>query len=268
MISFAALLAVSVGAHAEQTSSALASALRGTQASALLLNAKSGAVVASVGVERRGTPGSSIKPLLLTYALEHSIVRADTQAYCRRDLHIAGRPFPCTHPANDPVFIAQNALAESCNTWFAVMGQRYSGPALEAALREYNLPHDNMGHANVEQRQLATLGLRSVRVSLLELGLAYLRMLRRVPADGVIARGLQDSVDFGMASPAAVKGLTILGKTGTASDPGEAWTHGWFVGALPGRLLLIVYVPHGDGGTAAQLAQHFFRQIAADGRTP
>jgi cell division protein FtsI/penicillin-binding protein 2 len=81
-----------------------------------------------------------------------------------------------------------------------------------------------------------------------------------------VARGLEDSVKFGMADPAAVPGVRILGKTGTASDPGEAWTHGWFAGAIPGRFVLVVYVPHGDGGTAARLAQRFFAAIASEGQ--
>jgi cell division protein FtsI/penicillin-binding protein 2 len=158
-------------------------------------------------------------------------------------------------------------LAESCNTWFAELGRRYTAPALEAALRGYKLPHDDMSHADVQQRQLAVLGLQGVAVSLTELGQAYVRMLRQLPADGAVVRGLQDSVNFGMANPAAVKGLSILGKTGTASNPGETWTHGWFVGTSNERFLVVVYVPHGDGGTAARLAQRFFRG-ASKGPTP
>lgn len=258
------VLTVSAPGQALTMTEALSRELRGTQASAIVLDLKSGAVLARIGQDRRGTPGSSIKPLLLAYALQHSIVREDTQVYCRRNLHIGNRSLPCTHPADNPVFTAQSALAESCNTWFAEMARRYTGPALEAALRGYQLPHDDMSQADVAQRQLAVLGLKGVTVSLTELGQAYLRMLRQLPADGAVARGLQDSVSFGMANPAAVQGLAVLGKTGTARDPGEAWTHGWFVGAIPGRFLIVVYVPRGDGGTAAQLAQRFFRDVAKE----
>jgi membrane peptidoglycan carboxypeptidase len=261
------VLAASAPGQALQMTGALSRELQGTQASAVVLDLNSSGVLAKIGQDRRGTPGSAIKPLLLEYALQHSIVREDTGVYCRRNLHVGNRALPCTHPADNPVFTAQSALAESCNTWFAEMARRYTGPALEAALRGYQLPHDDMSQANVQQRQLAVLGVQGVTVSLMELGQAYLKMLRRVPSDGAVARGLQDSVSFGMAHPAAVKGLIILGKTGTASDPGDAWTHGWFVGAIPGRFLIVVYVPHGDGGTAAQLAQRFFRDIAKE-QTP
>jgi cell division protein FtsI/penicillin-binding protein 2 len=118
----------------------------------------------------------------------------------------------------------------------------------------------------VEQRQLAVLGLVGVTASPLELARAYRDLLMRAPPTGAVAHGLEDSVRYGMANPAAVAGVTILGKTGTASDFGEAWTHGWFAGALPGRFVIVVYVPHGDGADAARLAQRFFRAVAGEGR--
>lgn len=241
---------------------ALAQALHGTQASAVVLDARTGAVLTSAGINPRATPGSSLKPLLLEYALENGIVRPNTEVYCNRSLHVGRRALHCTHPADHPVFNAENALAESCNTWFAAMAQRLTGPQLEAALDHAHLQHVSMNTATVEQRQLAVLGLNGVTVTPLELAQAYREMLARTPLDGVVARGLKESIDYGMANPAAVPGITILGKTGTASDPGEAWTHGWFAGAIPGKLVLVIYVPHGDGGTSARVAQTFFRIIA------
>jgi cell division protein FtsI/penicillin-binding protein 2 len=245
---------------------ALAQALGGTQATAVVLDWQTGAVLASAGPARRGTPGSAIKPLLLAYALEHGIVRADMEVYCRRNLHIGGRALPCTHPADQPVFTAQRALAESCNTWFAELARRFTSAELEAALDETRLPHTSINAADVEQRQLAVLGLAGVSASPLELARAYRAMLERVPPDGPVARGLAGSVRYGMANLAAVSGVNILGKTGTASDPGQAWTHGWFAGAIPGRALIVVYVPHGDGGTAALLAQRFLEAISSAGQ--
>jgi cell division protein FtsI/penicillin-binding protein 2 len=244
---------------------ALEVALRGTQASAVVLDYRTGTVLAMFGAERRGTPGSAIKPMLLEYALEHGVVRPETEVYCRRDLHVGGQALPCTHPADEPVFDAERALAESCNTWFAAMGRRYWGDALEAALHETRLPHTPMSAADVEQREFAVLGLRGVTASPMELARAFRELLLRMPPNGTVARGLRGSVSYGMANPAGVKGVDILGKTGTASDPGEAWTHGWFEGAIPGRLVIAIYVSHGDGGTAAQLAQKFFRAVAAEG---
>jgi cell division protein FtsI/penicillin-binding protein 2 len=274
-------------ARAMPVGEALGQALRQTQASAVVLDWTTGRVLATAGARGRGdiesglgssapesglgsglesAVGSAVKPLLLEYALEHGIVSAQTEVYCRRNLHVGARALPCTHPADDPVFTAERALAESCNTWFAAMARRFTGPELEAALREAGLPHAAMNAADAEKRQLAVLGLAGVTASPLELARAYAGLLRRAPPDGPVMRGLEDSVKFGMADAAAVKGVRILGKTGTASDGGEAWTHGWFAGAIPGRLVLVVYVPHGDGGTAARLAQRFFQAVATEGK--
>ena len=265
LLGTAVLFANCAGAKASAVAEALSQALRGTRASAVVVDARTGAVMASAGEPRRGSPGSTIKPLLLAYALEHGIVRAEMTVYCRRNLHVGGRALPCSHPADQPVFTAESALAESCNTWFAEMGRHFSGPELETALDGTHLPHDSMNAASVERRQLATLGLSGVSASSLELARAYRDLLERMPPSGAVARGLEDSVNFGMANPAAVRGVRILGKTGTASDGGEAWTHGWFAGAIPGRLVVVVYVPHGDGGTAARLAQRFLRAVASEG---
>jgi cell division protein FtsI/penicillin-binding protein 2 len=266
LLGTAVFFASCIHARALPVPDALSRALHGTQASAVVLDPRTGAVLASAGGPRRGPPGSTVKPLLLEYALEHDIVRPETEVYCRRDLHVGNRALPCTHPADHPVFTAESALAESCNTWFAEMARRFTGPALEMALKESHLPHGSLNAANVEQRQLAVLGLQGVSASPLELARAYRDLLERAPPTGPVVRGLQDSVSYGMANPAAVAGVTILGKTGTASSPGETWTHGWFAGAIPGRFLLVVYVPHGDGGAAARLAQKFFQTVAPEGQ--
>jgi cell division protein FtsI/penicillin-binding protein 2 len=268
-IGAALLLGAGLSASAASVADALTAALRGTQASAVVLDLKSGALLASAGEPRRAdfesAPGSALTPLLLEYALEHGIVRPQTEVYCRRNLHVGSRALPCTHPADDPVFNAERALAESCNTWFAELARRFTGPQLEAALSGAHIPHTSMEQANVEQRQLAVLGLSGVEVSPLELARAYVELLQRAPPGGPVWHGLEDSVRFGMADSAAVTGVRVLGKTGTASESGEAWTHGWFAGAIPGRFVVVVYVPHGDGGTAARLAQRFLQAVVAAG---
>jgi cell division protein FtsI/penicillin-binding protein 2 len=94
---------------------------------------------------------------------------------------------------------------------------------------------------------------------------AYRALLMKAPRDGVVWRGLRDSVAFGMANNARVKGAEVLGKTGTANNAGEWWSHGWFAGAVPDRYVLVVYVPKGDGGVAATVAAQVFRGLLQDG---
>ncbi len=244
-------------AYALSPAKALAEALRGTRASGVVLDLKTGAVLASIGPDRRGAPGSVLKPLWLAYALEHAIVRPETAVYCRRNLRIGGRALPCTHPADQTVFTAETALAESCNAWFAELGRRYTNAQLEAAMQAANVSHVSLKEATAEQRELAVLGLYGTSVSSLELARAYRELLQGAPPDGPVMRGLRGSVRYGMANPAGVLGQDILGKTGTASNPGESWTH-----------VVVISVPHGDGGTAARLARTYFVAVTAEGKSP
>ncbi|AXC12981.1 Cell division protein FtsI [Peptidoglycan synthetase] [Acidisarcina polymorpha] len=239
----------------------LAEALRGSQASALILDFKTGRLLGEVRDTRRGTPGSSLKPLVLDYALRHHIVNSNTEVLCKRDLHVGSRYLPCTHPGDAIVFDAEAGLAESCNTYFADLAKRFSPENLEDALRQSGIPHDPHELATVEGRELVVLGLKGGMISPLQLARAYRQMALGLTADSPVALGLADSVKYGMANAAALPGVTILGKTGTASNAGEQWTHGWFAGYLPGRLVLVVFVPHGDGGTAALLAHTFFLEL-------
>jgi cell division protein FtsI/penicillin-binding protein 2 len=253
-------------APAETVQAALAKALGTTQASAVVLDLKTGSSIAVVGEPRSATPGSTLKPLLLEYALRHGIVTPQTKVFCHRSLRVGDRSLPCTHPANEDVFTAETALAESCNTYFADMAQRFSSPDLERALREARIPHRPLDRATPEERELTVLGLSGVMVTPVELAQAYRVLATSLEADGPIERGLAGSVNYGMANAVAVPGMMILGKTGTAINPGESWTHGWFAGILPGRLVVVVLVPNGDGGVAAHLARGFFFQLQRTGR--
>ncbi len=65
---------------------------------------------------------------------------------------------------------------------------------------------------------------------------------------------------YGMAHNSYVDGVSIAGKTGTAIDPGQSWTHGWFAGFAPAKapkVVVVVYLPRGNGADAAHLAQIF-----------
>jgi cell division protein FtsI/penicillin-binding protein 2 len=236
-------------------------ALRGTQASAVILDFKTGRLVGELREMRRETPGSTLKPLILDYALRNNIIHPNTQIFCNRNLHIGGRPLPCTHPADANVFVAETALAESCNTYFADLAKRFSSATLEDALGQSGISYDPSVVATIDDRELMVLGLKGVKVSPLELAVAYRRMALGLHADSPVALGLAGSVKYGMSNGASVSGMTILGKTGTASNAGESWTHGWFAGYIPGQVILVVLVPHGDGGTAALLARKFFLDI-------
>jgi len=261
---------------------ALSTALSGTKAIGLVLDGGDGHVVAAVRESDAGrvtgAPGSTLKPLFLMAALREGRVRAETTVVCNGNLRIAGRDVACTHPRERNVFDAERALAYSCNTWFANLARGFSAQQAVEVLRgsgfgsrtglaggesagELQVPRNNA------EVQLLVLGLSDIRVTPVQLARAYVRLGRDFDAEPVVRRGLEGSVAYGMAHNAATAGTTIAGKTGTASDAGEAWTHGWFAGiASRGteRVVVVIYVPRGNGADAAGLAHRFF---ASWGRT-
>ena len=122
------------------------------------------------------------------------------------------------------------------------------------------------GHGNVLQ-QIAPEARTTVPV---ELG--YL--------DALLA-GMRQSVTDGVARLAAVNGVNVAGKTGTAEfgpqrNDGTYETHGWFVGFAPyedPEIAVVVFVQRGGGGAdaspaAAQIFDYYFnapRLTRADG---
>ncbi len=241
--------------------SAIRQRLQAAKASGVLLSWSTGRVLVAENDQRAAAPGSLLKPFLLAYALKHGTVRADTRMYCRRSLHVAGRSLPCSHPADQPVYDAAGALAASCNTWFAALAQRLTSGELQAALTRSGLPAAEVPEDR-DRKVLLALGLEGTRSTPMQMALAYRALLLRESQTGVVWQGLRGSVQFGMANNARVGGLDVLGKTGTAQDADEWWSHGWFAGGVPGRWVLVVFVPRGDGGTAAALAGSLLRQLA------
>jgi len=86
-----------------------------------------------------------------------------------------------------------------------------------------------------------------------------------------VTAGMRQSVTDGVASSAAVNGVNIAGKTGTAEfgpvrDDGTLETHGWFVGFAPfeePEIAVVVFVQRGSGGrdaspAASQIFDYYF----------
>ncbi len=270
----ATLRCAGAGARAEQR--VLDVALNGTNAVAVVLDGRNGRLIAAAReAEAAGmasAPGSTLKPFFLAAALGQGRVRAQTTVGCHGDLRIAGRDLACMHPREDNVLDSERALAYSCNTWFANLAQRFTPEEAAGVLLAYGfgsrtglLREEARGDVrtprNGAEVQLQVLGIEDVAVTPLQMAQAYARLGRDLDAVPVVRRGLEGSVAYGMAHGAATSGMTIAGKTGTASDPGEAWTHGWFAGIATRRgerVVVVIYVPHGNGGDAAALAHRFF----------
>jgi cell division protein FtsI/penicillin-binding protein 2 len=264
---------------------ALNSALQGTAAAGVVLDLDSGHLL---GVTRpnlvaglAAAPGSSLKPFFLAAALTKDQIDPETKLLCRRTFRIGRHELTCTHPFANSVFNAESALAYSCNSYFADLARRMTPQEAVSALHAYGFgdrpgvfPAESPGMIrtpeNPDQLQLMVLGLENVAVTPIQLAEAYRRLAFELPRFPSIERGLRGSVDYGMAHNAALKEFSVKGKTGTASDPGQPWTHGWFAGLTSlgkTQIVIVIFVPRGNGGDAARLARSFLQTWRAESRT-
>ncbi len=218
-------------------------------------------------------PGSALKPLVLYGLIAASRWDPSHRIACTRKLRIAGRSLNCSHPPADPMD-AREALAWSCNTYFATVAATLAPGELRALLAPTGLLGQTglaSGEATAEfrdphspnEKPLTLLGVDGIRVTPLEFAEAYRWLALQFaahpnsPATKTVLAGLADSASFGMAGAASLGGVPIAGKTGTASPAAGGQTHGWFLGLAPSdapRAVIAVYLPAGHGADAARVA--------------
>jgi cell division protein FtsI/penicillin-binding protein 2 len=226
-------------------------------------------------------PGSTLKPLILYGLIAGGRWNPDRRIACDRKLVVAARLLDCAHPAAPP-FDAREALAWSCNTYFAQLARTLEPGELGRLLRPTGLlsvtgvagetesteaPAEFREPTNAEATQLALLGVDGIRVTPLELAVAYRWLaieLSRHPksqAAQVVRAGIEDSASFGMARQASLGGVPVAGKTGTAEGAASSQSHGWFAGIAPAdkpQVVVVVYLPAGRGADAAHVAAELF----------
>jgi penicillin-binding protein A len=234
--------------------------------------------VASVRLE---APGSTLKPFLLMALLETGKLDPTQKLICRKPLKIGSAQLDCTHPEEVRQLDAAEAIAYSCNSYIAQVASRLSGTELVELLRRAGLDtpsglvaQESHGRialpTNLEELQLEALGYRGIAVTPLELLEAYRKLALRIRhndlgVDAPIFKGLEDSVDFGMAHAAWVDGMNVAGKTGTSVAHNTQQTHGFFVGYAPAEkpeIAVVVFLAQGRGLDAAAIAQPVLRAFA------
>jgi cell division protein FtsI/penicillin-binding protein 2 len=267
-----------VAQPAPNWSSAVARAAQfAPQARIVVLDVASGHLLAashlSAAARTLAAPGSTLKPLALYGLVASGRWDPSRRIACARKLTIAGRSLNCSHPPADPMD-ARQALAWSCNTYFATVAGTLAPGELRNLLAPTGLLSQT-GLANAEataifrdpktpdQTRLTLLGVDGVLVTPLELATAYRWLAIQLAAHSdsaaaqVVQAGLQDSASFGMAGAASLGGVSIAGKTGTATPATGAQTHGWFIGLAPSpgpSVVVAVYLPAGHGADAARVA--------------
>ena len=218
-------------------------------------------------------PGSTLKPLVLYQLIVRNRWNPGQRVACNGNLIIAGHRLACSHPPAPP-FDARQALAWSCNTYFAQVARSLQPGELDSLFRPTGLlgptglapsevVADFQSPQSPVETQLTLLGVGGIRITPLELAEAYRWLAEELAAHPnsiatqTVLAGLTDSASFGMAGQAGLGGVPVAGKTGTAESATTPQTHGWFAGLAPAthpRVVVLVFVPSGRGADAAHLA--------------
>ena len=219
-------------------------------------------------------PGSVMKVITLAAALEQGVADADTRILCRRTIDVDGRTLTCVHPdfhrALDPV----EALAHSCNVYFATIARRLPRDAFDDMLVRVGLAPSNPG----TPLDTAALGLGGVRATPRALVDAFCRLAGAGGTDvhlkdetrRVIRLGLEMAAKTGTASALAEAGYSGLAKTGTAPMPGGGYQG--LVAAVVSTDVpthaIIVVAPGSTGAHAAALAAEILTRYRVARRAP
>ena len=238
--------------------------LRAAQApaTAVVLDARTGKLVESMRFEQASrtvaTPGSTLKPLILSSLLETGRLRVHDAFPCSGTLVIEGRSFACVHPRMNTPIDVPTAIAYSCNEFVAHAVERWKAGEQLSALRRWGLSSrtgldatEAIGKLQLSAGSNATLqalGEFGIEVSVLELALAYRRLAGTVHA--LARKGLEDAVEFGTAQRAQVKGVKIAGKTGSSGNGRWAWFAGFAPSVQP-KFIVAVRTQGASGGADA-----------------
>ena len=306
--SLAILLAALAGGSdlraAESLQSSVSRIFQGKAGAAIVSDPRTGRILAiwnpQSAFKEAYTPGSTAKLVVSAAALEEGIISPSESIMCRRVPRLLGESFHCSHPPAAQPFDLAGALANSCNYFFSELSTRLSAPALAhwyaafgfGAAGEDGSPGEVGIPDKPREKALAALGEQGVTATPAQVLLAYsaiatrgkiFRLImpgqRKAPSldrvvplrkstFAVLTEGLLDCVQGGSCHAAAVPGVTVAGKTGTAPAlDGSHVTHAWFVGYAPvdaPEVALVVFLKRGTGGAdAAPLAARILKQYFA-----
>jgi SpoIID/LytB domain protein len=247
------------------------SALGGREGAIVVLDAQTGRVRAFAGgrtaFEEATPPGSAVKPFTMLAALRAGSLDEETRAFCRGRYKREDFKITCSHPRYRNAFGPVQALANSCNYFFARVAESLDGEAYARTLREFGFGAQTRGGGEreaagllprVSPRVPEMLGESDeLRVTPAQLVTAYAALFNGgqllVPqvarAEGFTPRvrarlkvedahrslllaGMRGAVAYGTAARAGLSTLPVyvFGKTGT-STPQDGWrAQGWFVG--------------------------------------
>ena len=105
----------------------------------IVMDARTGRIRAIVNPEAAYSqammPGSAIKPFTTLAALRAGLIDEDSRSVCPGRFTGLSFSLPCVHADHLPPFNPSQAIAYSCNYYFATLGQRLGRDKLVATLR-------------------------------------------------------------------------------------------------------------------------------------
>jgi cell division protein FtsI/penicillin-binding protein 2 len=232
-----------------------------SETSYLLLDARSGAVLASHW-ENSDQPiplGSLVKPFTaLAYAGGHDFRYPIYE--CK------GKASGCWQPQPHGKLDVTSAIAVSCNTYFHLLAESVSSEQLASLVQSFGLESPG---AESTAANFMGLGARW-RISPLHMARAYLELYRRKDQPGVspLIEGMRQSALHGTGAAIGhqLKQTTALVKTGTAPCTHPSWApaDGFVIALVPAErpeILLFLRIHSVTGAKAAETAGRMLQQM-------
>jgi stage II sporulation protein D len=221
-------------------------------------------------------PGSAIKPFMALAALRAGVIDPDTRIRCRQKYKREDVVDSCSHPPNLEPFTPAEALAYSCNYYFASVGERLEQERVSSLLTEFGLGQ-MLAHSSWQPESAVGEGA-FLRVTPIQLARAYAALFNgqiqvSEQEHAVLIEGMRGALEFGTAEKAELDSLPtfIIGKTGTATPLQGFRPQGWFVGVAfapntkpeppIAQIVVLVYLKNAHGSDAAQVARPIFEEL-------
>jgi stage II sporulation protein D len=216
--------------------------------------------------EQAFPPGSAIKPFTMLAAIEAGLIDGESRRKCCARYARGGFEIVCSHPKSEAPLSPAQALAYSCNYFFAALGERLNPSVLIRILSLFgfgvrtgvNVGGESAGrlasgewqvkdllgegdHLLVTPIQLLTayVALVSGHLYRPQLASSHAAPLQERTsinmADvnrAVLIEGMRGAIKFGTAARASLDSLPLylFGKTGTSTASNGFRTQAWFVG--------------------------------------
>jgi SpoIID/LytB domain protein len=244
--------------------------LGGREGAVIVIDPQNGRLRAVVNprlaFEQTFPPGSAIKPFTALAALRAGLIDREFRHRCQKRYVRDDFEIVCSHPVSNSPFSLSQALAYSCNDFFAHVGERLSEGAFNSTLGAFGFGEKTGVNANESSGELPR-GDWSVREALGESDHLLVTPVQLITAYAALANGghlyrpqrstdrnliaqerlrlniapehraaliegMRGSVKYGTASKAGLGSLPgyVFGKTGTSTSSVKWRTQGWFVG--------------------------------------